>query len=348
MFLTRNLLAKIKFDCAVFNHGIYVPHGIIGEVCRKLNVRVVNWNPAYRNKSFIFSHSNTYHHTMITESTKKWQDMEWDDNKEHSLKKYLKQRWFGTNDWIWFHHKPDTNLERILGELKLDLNNKPTIGMLTNVVWDAALHYPSNAYENMIEWVIETIKYFKSRNDLQLVIRIHPAETRGSLPSRQLLFAEIEKEFTELPDNIYIIKPDSRISTYRIMSECDSVLIYNTKTGIELSAMGIPVIVAGEAWIRNKGFSIDATSPEGYIKILDGLPIKRRLDHEQTLRAKKFAYYFYFERMIPLKQMDKRIGNPPYRLALEGLNDLVLGQCDGLDLICDGIINQRDFIYKGR
>lgn len=92
------------------------------------------------------------------------------------------------------------------------------------------------------------------------------------VPSRQPIVAEIKKIFPQLPPNVFVIPPESQVSTYAAMQECDTVLIYNTKTGIEISSQGIPVVVAGEAWIRNKGISLDATSPQGYFQILDQLP----------------------------------------------------------------------------
>ncbi len=46
-----------------------------------------------------------------------------------------------------------------------------------------------------------------------------------------------------------------------VTDHCSTVLIYGTKTGVELSAQGTPVIVGGEAWIRNKGLTMDASSP---------------------------------------------------------------------------------------
>ena len=39
---------------------------------------------------------------------------------------------------------------------------RPTILLLTNVIWDAQLHYPANAFPNMIVWLIETIRYLPS------------------------------------------------------------------------------------------------------------------------------------------------------------------------------------------
>jgi len=46
MSATQRCLRRLKIGVAVFNHGIYVPHGIIGEVARQEGVRVINWNLA--------------------------------------------------------------------------------------------------------------------------------------------------------------------------------------------------------------------------------------------------------------------------------------------------------------
>ena len=95
-----------------------------------------------------------------------------------------------------------------------------------------------------------------------MAIRVHPAEVRGSVPSRQPLVDEIEKAFPTQPPNVKLIPTESQISFYALVKNCDAVAIYNTKMAIEAACMGIPVIVAGEAWIRGIGFSKDANSSE--------------------------------------------------------------------------------------
>ena len=254
---TRCIIHDRKIDVAVFHHGLYVPQGIVGEVCRSMGVRVVNWYVAYRTGTFVFSHGDTYHHTLMTEPTESWLTMNWDDERRQSIQRYLKSRWYGSRDWISFHEKPDTEFAAFAATAGIDLT-KPTIGMLTNVVWDAQLHYPANAFPGMIDWVLKTIAYFEKRPDLQLLIRVHPAEIRGTLRSRQPIVDEITARFPTLPGNVFVIGPESPVSTYAAMERCDSVIIYGTKTGVELTSMGIPTIVAGEAWIRNKGLTRDA------------------------------------------------------------------------------------------
>jgi hypothetical protein len=344
LFASRRLMQQTQFECASFHHGIYIPQGIIGEVARSIGVRVVNWSVAYRKKSFIFSHHDTYHHTLMTEPTSAWENIQWTDRHETEIMDYLKSRWKGTNDWIWFHERPQEDIGQIVCEVGVDLN-RPVIGMLTNVMWDAQLHYPANAFPNMLEWVVQTIRYFEKRPDLQLAIRIHPAELRGTVKSRQLMKNEISKFFSKLPDNVFIIPPESQISTYAVMSQCNAVIIYGTKTGVELTSMGIPVIVAGEAWIRNKGLTLDAASIDEYINILDRLPLPQSLDEKTMQRARKYAYHFFFRRMIPIDGIEPADGFPPYNISESDLNHLMPGQDKGLDVICDGILNKAEFIY---
>jgi len=343
-YAIRRLLNRFNFDCAVFHHGIYVPQGLIGEVARHVGLPVVNWNPAYRKRCFIFSHNDTYHHTLMSEPIDNWEGLVWSTEMESQLMEYLKSRWQGSQDWIWFHEKPQIDISGIIDEIGVDFS-KPCIGMLTNVIWDAQLHYPENVFHNMVEWLIETIKYFSDRQDLQLLIRVHPAEIRGTVPSRQKVVEEIEKAFSVLPANVFIVSPESKVSTYVVMMQCNAVIIYGTKTGVELTSMGIPVIVGGEAWIRGKGFTKDAHSVDEYFRILDNLPLNERLSESLTNRARKYAYHFFFRRMIPLSFMEPTGKWPPYRLQIQSLDNLLPNCNPGLDVICDGILNGTVFIY---
>ena len=129
--------------------------------------------------------------------------------------------------------------------------------------------------------------------------------------------------------------------------QCDSVIIFGTKTGVELTSFGIPVIVAGEAWIRNKGVTKDASSVEEYLQFLDELPLGQRMDEATTARARRYAYHFFFRRMIPLNMMEPTGGWPPYQVAIDSLNALRPGADAGLDVICQGILQWNVFCLSG-
>ncbi len=343
--VTRRLLKTHRYHVAVFHHGIYVPQGLIGDVARQEHVRVVNWHVAYRKKTFIFSHGDTYHHTLMAEPVSTWDRMTWTQAQDDQVMAYLKSRWKGTGDWIHFNRAPQDELDAIAREIGVDFA-KPCIGMLTNVMWDAQLHYPANAFNDMLDWTLKTIGYFTSRPELQLLIRVHPAEVAGALPSLQPIVDEIRKVYPVLPPNVFVIPPESKASTYAAMLQCNAVIIYGTKTGVELTAMGIPVIVAGEAWIRNKGLTIDVESERAYFELLDRLPLASRLDADTVRRARQYAFHFFFRRMIPIAFTRISAGTPGFDFDVAGIEALGPGRDRGLDVICDGILGETPFVFR--
>jgi hypothetical protein len=344
-FATRRLFNTLAFSSAVFTHGIYVPWGLVGAVARQEGVKVSTWNVAYRKRSFIFSHDDTYHHTLMSEPTSHWDSLDLSAGQERELMQYLASRREGMFDWIVFHRATTQDAQEIAGKVGLD-RDRPIIGLLTNVSWDAQLHYPANAFASMLDWLVQTCRYFATRPDLQLLVRVHPAEISGFPPSRQPILGELRKHIPVLPPNIVVVPPESGWSTYALMSLCNSAIIYGTKMGVELTSVGLPVIVAGEAWIRNKGLTHDASTPEEYFRILERLPFPERLGPAQLSRARRYAYHFFFNRMIPLQFIAPKAGYPIYRLKLETMRQLLPGESEGLDTICDGILGKGPFVLR--
>ncbi|MBI4263023.1 MAG: capsule biosynthesis protein [Acidobacteria bacterium] len=346
-YATRRLLRGVGFSAAVFTHGIYVPWGIMCAVARQERVHASTWNVAYRKRRFIFSHDDTYHHTLMRETREHWEDLELSGAQERELMQYLSSRREGLFDWIVFHRPTRQDPEEIARRVGID-RSKPVIGLLTNVAWDAQLHYPANAFPNMLEWLVRTCEYFAARPDLQLLVRVHPAEISGFPQSRQPILRELRKRVPKLASNIFVVPPESGMSTYALMSLCNAALIYGTKMGVELTSVGLPVIVAGEAWIRNKGLTYDVSSPEEYFRLLEQLPFPGRLGPEQLARARRYAYHFFFNRMILLPFIQPKAGYPIYQLQLDRLQQLLPGASQGLDTICDGILAGAPFVLAER
>src|SRR5581483_10609711 len=98
------------------------------------------------------------------------------------LLEFLARRRVGEGDWQWV--TPEAALrreEQVQSELATRFGldpTKPTIGLLTNVLWDAQLYYEGHAFADMLEWLWFTIDFFAGRPDLQLVIRVHPHEVK--------------------------------------------------------------------------------------------------------------------------------------------------------------------------
>lgn len=337
------LLEDGAHEVVVVTHGIYVPHGVIAETARVLGRRVATWDVGYRNRSFLFSHHETYHRSLMTEPVDAWHDMAWSPGHERDILEYLQSRRLGGRDWIVFHAggRSIEDPETIRSQLPGFDPGRPYVGLLTNVAWDAQIHYPANVFDTMFDWLKATVDYFGARPDLQLVVRVHPAEVTGGIPSRERVADVLE----EIPPNVFVVPPESRISTYALMDGANAAVIYGTKTGVELASMGLPVVVAGEAWIRGKGLTHDATSRQEYFQILDKLPFPGRLDPSVLERARKYAYHFFFRRMIPLNVVEPTGADPAFRVAVTSFADLEPGKSVGLDVICAGILKGEPFVY---
>ena len=336
------LMASSAYDVVSANHGIYTPQGVVGEVARGRGVRVVNWNPAYRRHCFVFSHGDTYHHTMISEDVSCWENLELSPERTERIVSYLRERRQASGDWIWFNKAKDSSLAELRKALSLD--ERPLVVALTSVAWDACLHYESNAFQSLTDWTLQTVEYFAERPDLQLVVRVHPAEVTGFVKSRTKMADIIAERFPQLPENVKVVPPEDQLSTYSLLDNANAVLLYSTKTGIEASAQGLPVVVAGEAWIRNKGFSHDANSPQDYRAILDQLPFRDRLSSEARERALRYAYHFFFRRMIELPFLEPA-GPAEFEIAVSSLDELRPGAHPSLDCILDGMLSGTPFIY---
>jgi hypothetical protein len=295
---SKKLFEIKKYDDVIMNHGFYIPQGVIFLAAKKNKINVSNWTPGERKGSFCLTRGDTYHRSLIYENNDNWEKISYNDKIDNKIKDYLKSREYGKGDWIHFHENPDFDVDKLLNKIKVD-RNKPIIGLPSNVMWDAQIDFPSNFFKNFLEWVFFTIDYFASRDDIQLLIRIHPAEIDKTKPARQRLKDEILKKYRSLPANIFIIEAENKISTYPLMKLCNSVLIYGSRMGIELTALGVPVIVCGEGFIRNKKIAIDVISKEHYTKVMKELPLKNY--QVDTLRAKKYAYHFFFRRMVTVE-----------------------------------------------
>jgi hypothetical protein len=340
-----NFFFKNQYDLIIMNHGIYVPQGVINEYAKKKNFKIVTWFSFYRKKTYCFFRGDTYQKEFLTEENHLWENLKLTKKKEEKIMNYLISRKSGIDDWKFFYDKPSFDKNFFLRKYNIDIK-KPIIGMATNVIWDAQIDYPREFFKNILEWVFYTIKFFKKNQHLQLVIRVHPAEVNADRPAKQKVAEEIKKKFKNLPSNIIIIPPEDPISSYTIFDNCNSVLIYASKIGIELCAAGIPVIVVGPGQIKNKKIAHDVNSYKEYNHILNELPLnkKKYLNKKKILRAKKYAYHAFFRKPTMIKSLSLTGEDWP-KIGIEKnfYQNLNKNKDPGLNFICDAILNDKKF-----
>ena len=145
----------------------------------------------------------------------------------------------------------------------------------------------------MADWIEKTVRFFTSKPQAQLVIRIHPGERLTHGPSMSDV---VKGAFADIPENIHLIGPLEKVNTYDLMEIADLGLVYTTTTGLEMCMNGIPVIACGETHYRKRGFTLDPISwDEYYAMIENALKSRKSLSKTQIETAWEYAYRFFFE-----------------------------------------------------
>lgn len=339
------LLDTNTYDAVIAHHGIYVPQGLLAEEVKQRGIRLVTWHPAYRTGRLIFQHGDTYHRAMIEEPESAW-NRSLDATQNQQLDEYLDQRVTGASDWIAFQRSEGISGGEALASLQLD-PVRPAYALFANVAWDARLHYRSSAYGDMRDWAVDTVRWFASHPDRQLIIRCHPGEVLSNPRAQDRLDLAINAAFPSLPENVRLVPPESGLNSYSIAAACRGATIFNTKMGMELSARGMPVVVAGDAWVRGKGFTHDASSPAEYQALLSNPETFTPLAPAAVERARRYAYHFFFRRCIPVAALAEQGGESLLSLRENAASLAMPGRDAGLDVICEGVLNGLTFEYGG-
>jgi hypothetical protein len=194
--------------------------------------------------------------------------------------------------------------EQVRKELGLD--DRPVVLLATNVLGDSLTLGRQKFTRNMAEWIDKTVKYFAERDDVQLVIRVHPGETLTHGPSMTTV---VENAVKPLPKHIHVIPAAQKLNTYDLIDIAALGLVYTTTTGLEMALAGIPVIVSGQTHYAGRGFTLDPQTWDGYVNMLKRVLSEaqaHRLNDQQRELAWRYAYYFFFEfaRPFPWRLMN--------------------------------------------
>lgn len=189
----------------------------------------------------------------------------------------------------------------------LNLDSRPVVMLAANVLGDSLTLGRDIFASSMTEWITKTVQYFAKRNDVQLVIRVHPGEKL--VPQAKSMGTVVKEALPELPSHIHVIGALDSINTYDLIEIADVGLAYTTTVGLETAMNGRPVISCGQTHYRGRGFTLDPNTWDEYYatleKVLSDIPA-HRLNEKQIEFAWNYAYRFFFEypRPFPWRLMN--------------------------------------------
>lgn len=291
-----SLLQEAAPDCVLIPNGLVTELGVFYQVARSLGIPAVTYEfndqreQIWIARNDIVMHQNTdamWHSRCgrsLTDSERRRLD---DFEKARSAGSVYGK---GTRRWQDIAASGGEGIRQAL-----ELDERPVVLLPTNVLGDSLTLGRHVFASTMAEWLEATVRFFLTRSDVQLVIRVHPGER---LIKGASMLDVVRHVLPEGSRSIHVVAPMDKINTYDIMELASLGLTYTTTVGLEMAMRGIPVIVAGKTHYRNRGFTQDPNSWEQYFGMLNqalGDLSAGRLGPETVEAARNYAYRFFFE-----------------------------------------------------
>ena len=155
-----------------------------------------------------------------------------------------------------------------------------TIGVMPP---DGSLVFPTQ-----IDWIDALVDFVSKRLELLLIIRVHPRELPNKRESVTSEYAsKLKARLIDLPDNVKVNWPSDQISLYDIADIADVFLNSRSTTGMEMSLLGIPVVLYSpdQLYAYPPDLNYTADSKEDYF-----LQIDRALSNGWNIEFSRKAY----------------------------------------------------------
>lgn len=294
----KSILNKRDVIATVGNHPAYVYGGAILEATAELGLPAISFGGGYyREDAILFGNMKNrmgFEQFSDLDTLQKIVEQELDSEERKKTEYYMQGRRDGStireiNQYVENHDE------------ELSLNNHATTGCLfTNLLWDGSLSGSAVTFKNPLEWVKETVEYVNGMEDLQLIIKPHPAEAHRET---NIKISDRIRSELNVPDNIHLLEPDTGITPYDIMEKVDFSIVYNSTVGLEAAYDYVPVITTGDTHYKYLGFTYDPQTPAEYFDLLDDASQLELSEKEQS-RAIRYAHFLLIDRHISIEKLD--------------------------------------------
>lgn len=218
-----------------------------------------------------------------------------------------------------------------------------------NVLTALGLEYPkpeftfgTNPENCQIDWLNEVVEFIYKNSSIQCIIRVHPREgTNQREPRTSEHLSQLKKILKTLPENIVVIWPEDKISSYDLCDDADLVLTSWSTIGLEMARIGVPVLTCtlGLGGYPNEKFLEFVKSKKLYFD-----KIKEKLNSLGSYENIKLAFrWWHFAFLSKAINMEKIVHSHD-SINLPKISNASCVQ-DVARTILEGI-DQRSLVYK--
>jgi hypothetical protein len=339
----ERMVAQRKPETVVMLNGDFNVEQVAGFVLKRLGVRYV-------------THDYTFHERLgVAANASVWDDLTFSDQsricppavtkREHSQAEKLLKQWRRTGgyqgDLFW--KSKDLQREANL-RAEVGLDSRPLAVAYTNLTFESSVLGKDRAFKDQLEWVSALVSWFAVHPDYQLAVRIHPAEVRNDhWRPNESLFDFIVTKLAPLPENIHIISPNAKLSSYALGSFARVVLVYSSTLGLEMAERRKRVITAAHAHYAGRGFTSDPANTKEYLEALEEyMKSDSMLSEEGRTALVSYVGWLMFRRLAPFEPLSEIKEDWP-KVNVKCLADLSNSKLIGFQQVCRLIADETSW-----
>jgi hypothetical protein len=337
------IYAEERPSAQLLFNGRMGPTRIALELAKARNIRTICEERAYPvGRMMLFDNVNCLDFSSFGALWEQWSAIPLNALESEETKAFFTSRWTSAAADVTVFSSGLSGNSRILGDLGLDPHCR-TWALFTSSLDEATDLEPLNEpFASQYDWIEATIQFVAARQDLQLVIRVHPnagsQKSFGVNPQDLVYFDDLP---SRLPQNVKLIPSTSKLSSYDLANAAVAGLVWRSTIGLEMAAMGRPVIRAAHGPMAYASFIQAPATAHSYIEGLARLlGLSAAADLDLAVHAWRFAYAFYYRWSKPFPLVHQ----PNWytgELAYHDLSELGAGKHPELDEICEIFTEQR-------
>ena len=208
-----------------------------------------------------------------------------------------------------------------------------TVGVFTNVIWDAAVLSERSPFDGPFDWLETTLEWAENNQSVRMIIKSHPAEARRQ--GKESITSWITDKHRFVPENVVFLDPETEISPYQMMDTIDTGVVYTSTVGLEMAYRGIPTIVTGDTHYRGFDFTFDPETRDEYHELLDDTPSLQYSSAMQD-RAKRYFHFHFIQKHIDFPFGPESVSDFENEVFLKNIkHDRIKPGNENLDLIVE-------------
>lgn len=298
----KHLYQKHRYEFLAFSHGINITWQPVAKFCQRENIPFVCYDRAKVKEHGNFNAGQSSADWSFDSAWARHRDRTLTEEEKERSSDYLKERELQKGDVFKFNSsRRATNLAEEKERLGIPVDRK-CITFFSNLIWDAANVSRDIAFTSFLECITESIRYFKDRKDVQILIRSHPAEKLIGTDARygDLVLAHFG---AELPKNVTVISPEDDVNSFTVI-DLSTVGVVNTSTvGLEMAILGKRALLVSETHYRDKGFTDDIVSPSHFFETIETALKNPDVSPKKQRLAEKYFFMmmFLYQKHLPVR-----------------------------------------------